>query len=199
MKKFDELKKIFKENKWYYSKSESGNLISDYEILNLLGNGHIIKMKAGLYRWIDIFSGGQEEIIEISMIEPRGVFCLYTAMYFHNLTSFVSSKYFLAIPRNCRIPKGVENYPLEIKKWKDNFFDLGIDLKQFGDYNVRIYNKEKTVCDCIRFRKEIGQNTLKEVINSYLNSNQKSYLKLMQYADVLKVKKILSGYCSMLI
>ncbi len=199
MKKNTDFKDLFKKNNWYYEKSKHKDLISDYELGHLVDQGNIIKMKAGVYRWIEIYSEGQEDLIDLSKIVPRGVFCLYTAMYFHDLTSFVSSKYYLAIPRNRRIPTGVENYPVEIKKWKDNFFDLGIDLKQFGDFYIRIYNREKTVCDCVRFRKDIGQDTLKEVLNSYFNSSQKNYMKLMQYAAALNIKQILEEYSSMLI
>ncbi|MHA1519759.1 MAG: type IV toxin-antitoxin system AbiEi family antitoxin domain-containing protein [Promethearchaeota archaeon] len=196
---FSEQYRIFKENKWYYSKSKHGNLISDYILQKLLSENKIIKMKAGLYRWVNIYSEGQDEIVDIAMIVPEGVFCLHTALYFHNLTSFVSPFYQIAIPRNQRTPTGTANLPLKIKKWKGRFFDMGIGLKTFGDYNVRVYNIEKTLCDCVRFRKEIGTQSLKEALSSYLNSKKNNYYKLMQFAEVLNVKKTMTDYCEMLI
>ena len=194
-----DLRSIFKENGWYYSKSESVIGISDYELKNLMKLNKIIKIKAGLYHWIDDHFEDYVDLAHISKIEPRGVFCLYTAMYYHNLTTFIAPKYFLAMPRNTRTSTGIENYSIEIKKWSNQFFDLGIDMKKVGNILIRMYNLEKTVCDAVRFRKDIGQDLLKEVIISYFQSPQKNYGKLMKYAEILHVKKILSNYCSMLV
>ena len=52
MKKIQEFKDIFKKNNWYYMKSKHKDLISDYELGLLVDQGNIIKMKAGVYRWL---------------------------------------------------------------------------------------------------------------------------------------------------
>ena len=121
MKEITEFKNIFKKNNWYYLKSkhkEHKDLISDHTLEQLVDQGSIIKMKAGLYRWIEIYSEGHEDLIDISMIEPRGVFCLYTAMYIYDLTSFVSSKYFFAIPRKRRTPQVLRIFHWKLKSGK---------------------------------------------------------------------------------
>ncbi|MHA1648405.1 MAG: type IV toxin-antitoxin system AbiEi family antitoxin domain-containing protein [Promethearchaeota archaeon] len=98
-------------------------------VSKLIEKGKIIKIEAGLLRWKNADLGGYGDIIDISHIDKSGVFCLYTAMNFYNLTSFISNKYYFAIPRVNWIKAGLENYPVVIKKWQESYFDFGIDKK----------------------------------------------------------------------
>ncbi len=198
LKRINQIYKIFKNNNWYYSKLNSTELISDYELRKLLDQKKIVKMKSGLYRWTNVQSQGQNQIIEISYIAPMGVFCLSSALYLHDLTSYVSPSFYIAFPRNSRIPIDLMEKPVIPKKWKSPYFDLGIDLKSIGDYQIRVYNLEKTICDIVRFRKEIGFEILKEAIKNYWYSKRKNKFKLMQYAKALNVKEKLLNYVYML-
>jgi len=195
-----ELKKAFMNNKWYLTKNQLNKIgINDYYIRKLIEKGRIIKIKNGLYKYKNADLGGYDDFFDISKIEPKGVFCLYTAMNFYDLTSFISSHYYFAIPRKYRIKKGFENYPVKIKKWQGNYFELGIVLFKLGKLPIRIYDLEKTVCDSIRYRNEIGLNTLKEVLTTYFQSKQKNISKLTKYAEILGVGKILREFTGMII
>jgi len=195
-----ELKKVFQRYNWYLSNEKLKKLdISNYFILQMVDKGKIIKIKDGLFRWKNADLDGRDDFLDIANIEPNYVFCLYTAMNFYHLTSFVSNKYYIAIPRKNWIKKGLENYPVVIKKWKDIYFDLGIDLIKLGKFTFRIYNIEKTICDSIRYRKELGLNTLKEVLTTYFRSKKKNIHKLNLYAEALGVGKILKEYAGMIL
>ncbi len=196
----DELKKIFQINRWYLSRDQIIKLgISRNSLKKLVQNQKILRITPSLYRWKEVDLGGYDDLVDISQIEPKGVFCLYTAMDFYHLSTFVSSKYHLAISRTKWIPKGLEQYPIVVKKWKDKYYDLGIDLIKVGDRSIRIYNLEKSVCDCLRYRKELGLNTLKEVLTTYIQEKSRNMGKLSQYAETLGVSKILKEYAGMLL
>lgn len=111
----------------------------------------------------------------------------------------MSNKYHFAIPRKHRIKKGLENYPVIIRKWQGDNFNLGIDIMKLGKFSIRIYDLEKTICDSIRYRNEIGLNTLKEVLTTYFQSKQRNIRKLTEYAEKLHVFKILKEYSGMII
>jgi len=147
----------------------------------------------------DFDLNGYDELVEISQIEPEGIFCLYTAMHFHNLSTFISDKYYITIPRNKWTKKLLNNYPIIIKKWQYDNFDLGIDLIGIDKQSFKIYDIEKTVCDCVRYRKELGLDTLKEVLMDYLEYKKRDLNKLSLYAKKLRVDEILKEYIGMLI
>lgn len=195
-----ELEKVFQKNNWYLSSDKLKKLdINNYFIIKLVDTGKIIKIKDGLFRWKNADLDGRDDLLDIANIEPNYVFCLYTAMNFYHLTSFVSNKYYISIPRKIWIKRGLEKYPVVIKKWQGNYYDLGIDLIKLGRFSFRIYNIEKTICDCIRYRKELGLNTLKEVLNNYFRSRKKNMSKLTLYAETLGVGKKLKEYAGLLL
>lgn len=195
-----DLKNIFQRNKWYLSNDKLTKYkISRYNIDKMITKGKIIKIKDGLFRWKNADLDGRDDFHDIANIEPNYVFCLYTAMNFYNLTSFISNKYYIAIPRNIWVKKGLEKYPIIIKKWQGNNYELGIDLIKLGRFTFRFYNVEKTICDSIRYRKEIGLSTLKEVLTTYFRSRKKNLSKLTLYAETLGVGKILKEYSGMIL
>lgn len=195
------LKTHFKKNDWYMSFTQLIALgVNRNRINQLIEKRFIFKITNSLYRWMGVDLDGHDDLYDIAHIEPEGVFCLYTAMNFYHLTSFMPSYYYFAIPRKKWMRKGLQKYPVVIKKWDDKYFNLGIRSFKLGKYSIRMYNLEKTVCDCIRYRNEIGFNTLKEVLTTYLYSNtDKNSRKLTQYAKKMGVDQKLKEYSRLII
>jgi hypothetical protein len=58
----------------------------------------------------------------------------------------------------------------------------------FGNV-VFAYDKERTICDLIRNRKDIDPEIFVKALNSYMRSKDKKLNKLMEYARVFKIEK----------
>jgi hypothetical protein len=54
-------------------------------------------------------------------------------------------------------------------------------------YPVKVFDKGKTLCDIIFYRNKIGQDIVREALDSYIRNKDKNIQKLMQYADILRV------------
>lgn len=195
----NQLEKYFQQNNWYLSRDHLLKLgLTRNSISNLVEKNKIIKITNSLYRWKDTDLGGIDDYQDILHIEPKGVFCLYTALNYYDLTTFISNKYYVAIPKTAWVREGLKQFLIVVKRWEAKYYELGIDIVNFGGSPVRMYNLEKTICDCLRYRKEIGLNTLKEVLLTYLRSKKKNFSKLSMYAEALGVQKILNEYTRLL-
>ena len=75
-----------------------------------------------------------------------------------------------------------------------NITDLKGIKKTINDYQVRIFDMERSVCDAIKFRNKIGQDVCSEVVNSYLKLPERNLTKLVDYAEKLRVKNTLNHY-----
>jgi hypothetical protein len=64
---------------------------------------------------------------------------------------------------------------------------------------VRCYNSERTICDIIRSRSNIDEETLISSIKMYATSKNKDLNLLGEYAKIFKVQKILKGYLEVLL
>ncbi|MHA1674753.1 MAG: type IV toxin-antitoxin system AbiEi family antitoxin domain-containing protein [Promethearchaeota archaeon] len=194
-----QIKKYFQENGWYLTWNQMVKLkISQYELHKLLKSNNILKLSHGLYKWNKV-DFEYEDLFDISHIQSEGVFCLYTALNFYNLTSFMPKVYYFVVPRTNRIKLGLKQYPIVVKKWIPKYFNLGIIQFKLGKYSIRMYDIEKTICDCIRYKQKIGLLTIKEVLTSYLRSNLKDIQKLSKYAGIMGIDKQLKDFIGMII
>lgn len=59
---------------------------------------------------------------------------------------------------------------------------------------VRVYDIERSICDIVRNRRRIDNEVLVSTLRKYNNSPEKDISKLLDYAEKLKVSKILNTY-----
>ena len=55
---------------------------------------------------------------------------------------------------------------------------------------VRIYDKDRVICDCLRYRNKMDKEIFNKAIQGYISDTSKSIPRLMEYAAPLRVKKI---------
>lgn len=59
---------------------------------------------------------------------------------------------------------------------------------------VRAYDIERSICDIVRNRRRVDNEVLVSTLRKYNNSPEKDISKLLDYAEKLKVSKILNTY-----
>lgn len=67
---------------------------------------------------------------------------------------------------------------------------LGLTEGQIDGYEVRIYDKERMICDCLRYRNKMDKEIFNKTIRNYIRDPEKNIPKLLEYADRLRVKKL---------
>ena len=68
----------------------------------------------------------------------------------------------------------------------DDFSEAGT----MGGHAIRIYDKERLICDCLRYRNKMDKEIFNKAIQKYIADPEKSIPKLMEYAGPLRVKKL---------
>ena len=68
--------------------------------------------------------------------------------------------------------------------------ELGLTKGNLDGHEVRIYDKDRIICDCLRYRNKMDKEIFNKAIQSYIADPEKRVPKLMEYAGSLRVKKI---------
>ena len=76
----------------------------------------------------------------------------------------------------------------------DKVFVEGIETHRLDGVDVRIYNREKTLVDCFKYRNKIGMDTVLEAIRFYRQSRRTNIDLLLRYADICRVAKLMRPY-----
>jgi predicted transcriptional regulator of viral defense system len=198
-----QIEKLFKKGKGYARLREvKAAGINPYQLRKLEEEGKVVKVSRGLYRWQED-TLAEEEMTEVGQIVPKGVFCLYSALAFYELTDYVPHQYHLAIERSKKIT--LPAYPpIKLYYWSPKAYQTGItqlplDQKSHSLTHIAIYEMEKTIADVIKYRNKLGVDLVSQTLKSYLKRKDRNIEKLIAFAKVLRVEKILQNYLSLLL
>jgi len=170
------------------------------EISRLTQQGIIAKIKPGLYRLANLpeKAGIPLYFIDVCTAIPNGIICLLSALQFHKLTSINPSEVFVALPHSAKPPK-IGYPPIRVFYFRDRFYSCGIKTIEVENVIIRIYDKEKTICDMFRYRKKLGEDISLKALKNYLKSGETDIIKLYKYAVQCQVKTTMIPYLKAMI
>ena len=155
----------------------------------------ITKIKPGIYKLTNTINTANQGFVDISYAVPDGVICLLSALSYYELTTFNPRVIYVAIKRKSWRPK-IEYPPVKFYYFSEKQFEAGIDTIIINKHKVRIYCKEKTICDCFRYRNKLGIDIAKEALSEYLKRKDRDLEKLMKYAKICRVESIMKIWIS---
>ena len=168
------------------------------DIKKIKEEGKITRIKRGLYRLSEIPVISNQGFIDLACAVPEGVICLLSALSYYELTTFNPSVISMALCRGTRRPK-IEYPPVEFYYFSTKQFEAGIDEIRIKGHKIRIYCPEKTICDCFRYRSKLGLDVAKEGLSEYLKRKDRNLEKLLEYAEICRVKRLLETWINAMI
>ena len=133
----------------------------------------------------------------LTALVPDAVISLFSAAQYHELSSVIPQKIDIALPAPRRIPILPENLHVKIHKAIPRIYAVGIQTVKNDGYPLKIYDRERTVCDFFRMRLQIGKDCAFEVLKNYM-AGKKHLQKLSEYAETLQIKGVLFPYLEVL-
>jgi len=198
-KKDERIYKVFKKYKGFTrTKDILAAGIHSRDIKKVRDAGQIIRVKRGLYRLTNIPLISNQGFIDLARAIPEGVICLLSALSYYELTTFNPSVISMAICRGSREPK-IEYPPVEFYHFSKKQFEAGINKIKIKGREIRIYNPEKTICDCFRYRNKLGLDIAKEGLSEYLKRKDRDLEKLLEYAEICRIKPLLQTWLNAMI
>ncbi|MBK6338852.1 MAG: hypothetical protein IPN93_07235 [Bacteroidetes bacterium] len=157
-----------------------------YTILNdMIAAGEVQKVKNGLYQYLSL--GNYNELENLAMLYPNAVLCLFSAWHYYELSTTIPFQHHLAFEHKAN-PQIRDYPPVKPYYWSQIQFELGIVQHQ----KIKMYDREKCVCDAVKFRNKVGEEITLEVLKNYMQSKTRNIEKLMLYAKQMRIEKIIN-------
>lgn len=153
-------------------------------------DGNLIKIRNGVYGTIDSLTGG---MIDIEKIIPGGIICLYSAWHIYHMTTQIPDAFYVAINRK-RGVKVPDMLDIKLVYQSDSILGIGVIQEEIEGIKINIYNRERCVCDAIKYRNKIGIDVMAEILDAYLKFEHRNLSLLSEYAKKLRVFNTLSTY-----
>ena len=154
----------------------------------LLTSGVIEKVRRGYYQWVnpDDFS----EVGTVKRLFPDGIFCMDTALRYYGYSDRTPGQWHLAVSKDSGKSRFRIDYPF-VKPYflEPAVLELGLTKGNMDGHEIRIYDKDRVICDCLRYRNKMDKEIFNKAIQNYVNDPGKSIPKLLEYAESLRVKR----------
>ena len=155
----------------------------------LIADGYVEKIRRGYYQWInpDDFS----EVGTVIRLFPDAILCMDTALRYYGYSDRTPGDWHLAVSKDSGKSRFKIDYPF-VKPYyvEPAVLELGLTTGTMDGHAIRIYNKERLICDCLRYRNKMDKEIFNKAIQKYIADPEKSIPKLMEYAGPLRVKKL---------
>ncbi len=170
-----------------------GHGISRYSLYKMRDNGIVEQVSRGIYRLVDLPPITNPDLVTVSLRFPKAVICLISALSYHQITTQIPHEISVAVPRNARMPS-LDTPPVHAYKFSDEAFNAGIEKHKVDGVTVQIYNPEKTLADCFKYRNKLGMDVVLEALKLYRSQRKYSLNMLLKYAKVCRVEKVMKPY-----
>lgn len=162
-------------------------------LTRLCAQGQLQQIGRGLYVPADAEQSADSNLAAVGKRIPAAVVCLLSALRVHGLTTQAPFEAWIALPRHARVPKSA-GLPIRVVRMVPKSLEAGVEKKTVDGVQVSVFDVEKTVADCFRFRSRIGLDVALEAIREYLRRPRRNLEKLLRYAGLVRVQKAIGPY-----
>lgn len=162
-------------------------------LTRLTAAGKLERFGRGLYRVPNAASSEHESMAAIAVKVPQAVFCLATALQFHELTTQLPRQLWIAMPRGSHAPR-IDYPPIKMIQFSGESFTQGIEVHERDRVKIRVYSLEKTLVDCFKHRNKVGLDVALEALKQAKATRKIKADQLWQYAKAGRVANIMRPY-----
>jgi predicted transcriptional regulator of viral defense system len=166
-------------------------------LYRLRDENRLVTVSRGLYRLADLPELSDPDLVSVATRIPQAVICLISALAFHEITTEIPHEVSIALPRTVKKPR-LDYPPLRVFWFSGEALTEGIEKRKIDGVMVRIYGPEKTVADCFKFRNRIGLDVAIEALKLCREGRGSTPRKLLHYARICRVERIIRPYLEVL-
>jgi predicted transcriptional regulator of viral defense system len=160
--------------------------ILNYDVAKLCKSGILIKIRHGYYQLAN--AEPQEDETIIARLFPDGTICMDCALFHYGYSDRTPNMWTLAFPRTIARSRFKLDYPpIEPYFVNSEFLDLGRSTSHFNGIEMSIYDRERTICDCFKYRAKMESEMFSKAINAYAADDKKNLANLAIYAKKLRI------------
>lgn len=162
--------------------------IKAVEVVNMCNAGYLDRVCHGYYELAEINIVTEEQLL--ATLIPKGIICVESALFHYGYSDFAPRKWSIAVPRSMsRTKLDVDALALQPYYVQSELYELGKVSDNFNEVILSVYDRERTICDCFKYRSRLDNEIFNKALNAYANDKKKNLKNLSVYAKKLRVYK----------
>ena len=157
-------------------------------VVNLCNAGYLDRVRHGYYQLAEAVASSEEQLL--ATLIPKGIVCVESALFHYGYSDFAPRKWSIAVPRTMsRTKLNIDALALQTYYVQSEIYELGRITDDFDGVMLPVYDRERTICDCFKYRSRLDNEIFNKALNAYANDSKKNLQNLSAYAKKLRVYK----------
>ncbi|MFI4939321.1 MAG: type IV toxin-antitoxin system AbiEi family antitoxin domain-containing protein [Burkholderiales bacterium] len=162
-------------------------------LTRMTASGQLEKAGRGIYRLPDNPGSEHESLATVATKVPQAVFCLLSALQFHELTTQLPRQVWIAMPRGSHTPK-IDYPPVKMVQFAGEAYSEGSEVFDRDQVELRVYCVAKTIADCFKHRNKIGLDVALEALKDARSQKKVNADDLWRFAKICRVANVMRPY-----
>lgn len=161
--------------------------VNKKEISGFYEEGFIERVRHGYYQLAE--EDVPEERIMATLL-PEGIVSVESALYHYGYIDEFPLIWTVSVPRAISKTKvAAEALCLKPHYIPKEFYELGKTTGEFNGVRLAVYDRERTICDCLKYRKRLDREIFDKAIRGYAADGKKNLGNLSEYARKMGLSK----------
>ena len=199
MDKIEVVKKIVKYNSGIAKTTDFvSEGLSNYDVATLCKEGYIERIRHGYYQLAEEGDIKEEQIL--ASLLPESIVCMESALFYYGYSDFVPRQWSIAVPRTfSRSKLKFDSLALKVYFIQPSLFKIGKTNENFNGVQLAVYDRERTICDCFKYRNKLDNEIFNKALKAYAADEKKNLNNLSIYAKEMRVYKRLMDVMEVLL
>lgn len=160
--------------------------IDNYDVAKLCNEGIINRIRHGYYQLPKDKDITDEQLI--ATLLPQGIICVESALFHYGYSDFTPREWSIAVSRSMsRTVKRMQEIPMKAYYIQKEYIELGKTTDDFNGVTLPVYDRERTICDCFKYRTKLDNELFNKALNAYVADEKKNLVNLIQYSKKMKL------------
>ena len=127
--------------------------LTNYDVANLCKEGYLERVKHGYYQLAE-----QEDIKEeqvLATLLPESIVCVESALFYYGYSDFSPRQW------------SIDSLATKVYFVQPTLFEIGKTSGDFNGVQLAVYDRERTICDCFKYRTKLDNEMFNKALNAY--------------------------------
>jgi predicted transcriptional regulator of viral defense system len=167
--------------------------VSRAQLSRLVKEGLVLRRARGIYVAARHAPTAAHTLAQVAKRVPDAVFCLFTALRFHDLTTQAAAEVWIALPEKARRPR-LDHPRLRVARFSGPALTEGVEPHRVEGVVIRVYSAAKTVADCFKYRNKVGIDVAVEALRDFGRKHRGGANDLARFARICRVSRVMQPY-----
>ena len=189
MSEYEKVREILKASNGLIRTSDiTSRGIHNRVLSKLMETGVVVRVKRGYYQWVE--GAELDEVELLTRLFPEGILCMESALHYYSYIDRTPDRWHIAVSKDSNKSKYRIEYP-SVKPYfiEPKYLDIGMTNGSINDVIIRVYDRERCICDLIRYANKLDRELVNQAILAYVRDNHKNISTLAEYAKTLRTYK----------